>query len=106
MKIRDQWGLVKEMVHPQRMQKVVIRLDGPLQSVQPYKQLCSGHNNELSAQFKPSPKTIKRKKDHTCKHVLVPFNDMSCRAPYSLLNHVEKGDCCRGVPAMQAATKW
>ena len=61
MKIRDQWGLVKEMVHPQRMQNVVMRLDGPLQSVQPYKQLCSGHHNELSAQFKPSPKTIKRK---------------------------------------------
>ena len=64
MKIRDQWGLVNEMVHPQRMQRVVIRLKGPRSSNHPCKQLYSSHHSELSAQFKPSPKTIKRKRPH------------------------------------------
>ena len=43
MKIRDQWGLVNEKVHPQRMQRVVIRLDGPPRSVQTLKQLYGSH---------------------------------------------------------------
>ena len=51
MKIRDQWGLVNEMVHPQRMQRVVIRLKGPRSSNHPCKQLYGSHHSELGAQF-------------------------------------------------------
>ena len=108
MKIRDQWGLVNEMVHPQNMQVIMIRLTGPLRSSQPYKQLCSSHHSELSAQFKPSPKTIKRKDHHTCKHVLVPF--MTCCVELrtlSVLIQIEKRSCrgCQAMPIQRKMVK-
>ena len=43
----------------------------------------------IKCTIEPSPKTIKRKNHHTCKHVLVPCHEMSCRALYSFLIHGE-----------------
>ena len=79
MKIRDQWGLVNEdAVIPCKACRFVIRLEGPRSSIQPYIRQNSSQLFELGAQLIPSPKTIKRKNHHTCRHVLKPFHDMSC----------------------------
>ena len=85
--------------------KFVIRLRGPRSSIQPYIRQNSSQLFELGAQLIPSPKTIKRKNHHTCRHVLKPCHDQSCRAPYSHLSSKEKTGCCRGFPAMQADQK-
>ena len=62
MKIRDQWGLVDEDAFiPCKACKVVIRLEGPRSSIQPYIRQNISQLFELGAQLIPSPQTIKRK---------------------------------------------
>ena len=71
------------------MQEVVIRLEGPLSSSQPSNgfAIVPTLNYVRNSTF---TKDHKKTKHHTCKHVLIPCHDMSCRVPYSLLIQIEK----------------
>ena len=105
-------------MHPQHMhmQRNRDKAQGPPWSNQPYKRREQWSDNELGAQFNLT-KDHQEKKDHTCKHVLVPVMTFMCRAPYSFLiqrwkkellsqlqtmiKQIQKGECPVQRPAVQ-----